>query len=133
MQAQSDLILPEPLPLSSLYPVTQEIVGFFIIENHVLDTTGNFRSERDVEELWEGVISRMGNAVEGALRNENDPDAFLRVKESLIGFIMTLEVCLSFHLQGICTDDKCPVVLPILYDQSTIIHPSTIRKVRWDD
>ncbi|THH31298.1 hypothetical protein EUX98_g2874 [Antrodiella citrinella] len=90
-KAQSDLILPEPLPLSSLYPVTQEIVGFFIIENHVLDTTGNFRSERDVEELWEGVISRMGTAVEGALRNENDPDAYLRVKEALIGFIMTLE------------------------------------------
>ncbi|TCD69836.1 hypothetical protein EIP91_005913 [Steccherinum ochraceum] len=90
-KAQSDLILPEPLPLTSLYPVTQEVVGFFIIENHVLDTTGNFRSERDVEELWEGVISRMGNAVEGALRNENDPDAYLRVKEALIGFIMTLE------------------------------------------
>ena len=70
-------------------------MGFFIIENHVLDTTGTFRSERDVEELWEGVISRMGAAVEGALRNETDPDAYLRVKESLIGFIMTLEVRLS--------------------------------------
>lgn len=57
-----------------------------------MDTTGTFRSERDVEELWEGVISRMGAAVEGALRNENDPDSYLKVKEALIGFIMTLEV-----------------------------------------
>ncbi|KAH8106033.1 rsec15 [Cristinia sonorae] len=90
-KAQSDLILPEPLPLASLPSVTEEIVGFFIIEDHVLDTTGSFRSERDVEELWEGVINRMGISVEGALKNENDPDAYLRVKEALIGFVMTLE------------------------------------------
>lgn len=62
-----------------------------------MDTTGNFRSERDVEELWEGVISRMGSAVEGALKNESDPDAYLRVKEALIGFIMTLEVSMPAH------------------------------------
>ena len=58
MQAQSDLIIPDTLPLSSLPGVTQEIVGFFIIETHVLNTTGNFRSERDVEELWDALVGR---------------------------------------------------------------------------
>ncbi|KAE9410140.1 exocyst complex component, sec15 subunit [Gymnopus androsaceus JB14] len=88
---QSDLILPIPLPLASLSAVTQEISGFFIVETHVLETTGTFRSEREVEELWEGVVSRLTIAVQSALRAESDPDSFLRVKECLIGFIMTLE------------------------------------------
>ncbi|KAK7060468.1 Rab GTPase-binding exocyst subunit S15 [Paramarasmius palmivorus] len=90
-KAQSDLILPSPLPLSSLPSITQQISGFFIVETHVLETTGSFRSEREIEELWDGVISRLTTSLESSLRNENDPDTFLRVKECLIGFIMTLE------------------------------------------
>ncbi|KAG2013848.1 rsec15 [Coprinopsis cinerea AmutBmut pab1-1] len=90
-KAQSDLILPNPLPLQSLSVLTQEISGFFIVESHVLETTGTFRSQRDVEELWDALVTRLTTAVEDALRNENDPDTFLRVKESLLTFIMTLE------------------------------------------
>ncbi|KAJ6598867.1 rsec15 [Mycena vulgaris] len=90
-KAQSDLILPNPLPLSSLPSLTQEISGFFIVETHVLETTGNFRSEQDVEELWDALVIRLTSAIDGALRVETDPDSFLSVKECLIGFIMTLE------------------------------------------
>ncbi|KAJ7639038.1 rsec15 [Roridomyces roridus] len=90
-KAQSDLILPSPLPLSSLPALTQEIAGFFIVESHVLETTGTFRSERDVEELWDGLIGRLTFAIDSALRTETDPGSFLSVKECLIGFIMTLE------------------------------------------
>ncbi|EMD40837.1 hypothetical protein CERSUDRAFT_111421 [Gelatoporia subvermispora B] len=90
-KAQSDLIIPSPLPLSSLPSVTQEIVGFFIIETQVLNTTGSFRSEREVEDLWDSLVKRLGSAVEGTLKNETDADAYLRVKEGLLGFIMTLE------------------------------------------
>ncbi|CAL1701124.1 unnamed protein product [Somion occarium] len=90
-KAQSDLIIPEPLPLSSLRSVTQEIVGFFIIETHVLSTTGSFRSERDVEELWDALVKRLTSVVEASLRNEKDPDTYLAVKEVILGFVMTLE------------------------------------------
>ncbi|KIP10689.1 hypothetical protein PHLGIDRAFT_494456 [Phlebiopsis gigantea 11061_1 CR5-6] len=90
-KAQSDLIIPEILPLSSLFAVTQEIVGFFIIETHVLNTTGNFRSERDVEELWDALLSRLSSAVERALQRETEADSYLRVKEGLIAFVLTLE------------------------------------------
>ncbi|KAI0751538.1 exocyst complex component sec15 subunit [Daedaleopsis nitida] len=90
-KAQSDLIIPEPLPLSSLPSITQEIVGYFIIETHVLNTTGSFRSEREVEDLWDALISRLSNAVEDVLKNENDPDTYLKVKEALLGSVMTLE------------------------------------------
>ena len=75
--------------------VTEQIVGYFIIETHVLNTTGSFRSEREVEDLWDALISRLSNAVEDVLRNENDPDTYLKVKEALLGFVMTLEVCVS--------------------------------------
>ncbi|THV08361.1 rsec15, partial [Dendrothele bispora CBS 962.96] len=90
-KAQSDLILPNPLPLASLQSITQEISGFFIVETNVLETTGTFRFERDVEELWEGVVARLTAGVEAALGSGTDPDTLIRVKECLIGFIMTLE------------------------------------------
>ncbi|KAI3612207.1 exocyst complex sec15 subunit [Moniliophthora roreri] len=93
-KAQSDLILPTPLPLSSLPSITKQISGFFIVETHVLETTGSFRSERDVEELWDGVITRLTTSLESSLRNETVPDTFLSVKEYLIGFIMTVESAL---------------------------------------
>ncbi|TFY76375.1 hypothetical protein EWM64_g7636 [Hericium alpestre] len=90
-KAQSDLILPVPLSLASLPAISEEITGFFIIESHVLSTTGSFRSEREVEELWEALVLRLTGAVEYALKNESDPDGYLRVKETLMAFIMTLE------------------------------------------
>ena len=93
-KAQSDLILPSPLPLASFLSLTQEITGFFIIESHVLQTTGTFRSEAEVEELWDALVSRLSAGLQWALRSEVDPNEFLKVKECLIGFIMTLEVCL---------------------------------------
>ena len=91
-QAQSDLILPTPLPLNALSPLIQEIAGFFIVETHVLKTTGNFRSEQELEELWDSLLGRLCLALDDALSAETDPDGFLRVKEALIGFIMTMEV-----------------------------------------
>jgi exocyst complex component 6 len=87
------LILPSPLPLSSFLSLTQEITGFFIVETYVLQTTGTFRSESEVEELWDALLSRLSTGLQWALKSETDPNEFLKVKECLIGFIMTLEVC----------------------------------------
>jgi hypothetical protein len=91
-KAQSDLILPGPLQLQSLVPLTEQIIGFFIIESHILQTTGSFRSKAEVEELWDAIATRIAEAVDGALRNVTDPDSYLHVKETLIAFILTLEV-----------------------------------------
>jgi hypothetical protein len=80
------------LPLASLPSLTQEISGFFIVESHVLETTGNFRSARDVEELWDALAARLTTAIDAALEKETNSEVFLNVKESLLTFIMTLEV-----------------------------------------
>jgi len=85
-----------PLRLVSLPILTQEISGFFIVESHVLETTGSFRSSRDVEELWEVVAVALTTAIEGALCTETDAESFLKVKENLLMFIMTLEVGARF-------------------------------------
>ncbi|EPQ59901.1 hypothetical protein GLOTRDRAFT_33192 [Gloeophyllum trabeum ATCC 11539] len=90
-KAQSDLILPSPLSLSNLASLLQEITGYFIIETHVLKTTGTFRSERDVEELWDTLISRLSGAIDDALKTQMDPDTFMKAKELLISFTMTME------------------------------------------
>ncbi|KAG6879204.1 hypothetical protein C0992_004443 [Termitomyces sp. T32_za158] len=90
-KAQSDLILPTPLPLAFLPQLTQEISGFFIVETHVLETTTSFRSERDVEELWDSLVAGLTSSITNALQTEKNPDEYLRVKECLLSFIMTLE------------------------------------------
>jgi len=89
------LILPTPLPLSSLLAFTQEILGFFLVESRVLETTGTFRSWRDVEELWDVVVFHLTAGVDNALEFENDPEVFLRVKENILTFVMALEVSLT--------------------------------------
>ncbi|KAG6821554.1 hypothetical protein H0H93_000063 [Arthromyces matolae] len=89
--AQSNLILPNPLPLPFLPQLTQEISGFFIVETHVLETTNSFRSERDVEELWDSLLTGLTNSISSALQTETDPDEYFRVKECILGFIMILE------------------------------------------
>ena len=109
-QAQSDLIIPEPLPLSQLPSITEQIVGYFIIETHVLNTTGSFRSEREVEDLWDALISRLSKAVEDVLRNEKDPDTYLKVKEALLGFVMTLEVWNTSCAHRKLADGPCSVI-----------------------
>ncbi|KAH0587782.1 Exocyst complex component 6 [Termitomyces sp. J132] len=90
-KAQSDLILPNPLPLAFLPQLTQEISGFFIVETHVLETTNSFRSEREVKELWDSLVAGLTSSITNALQTEKDPDEYFRVKECLLGFIMTLE------------------------------------------
>jgi hypothetical protein len=79
-----------------LTSLTEEIAGFFIVETHVLNTTGNFRSEQEVEDLWDSLLARLCLAIDNALKAESEPDVFLRVKEILIAFIMTMEVGLSY-------------------------------------
>lgn len=96
LQAQSDLILPIPLPLASLSILIQEISGFFIVESYVLQTTSHFRSSRDVEDLWDGLVTKLGSAIDRALERETDPEAFLKVKENLSNFVMIVEVLYLF-------------------------------------
>ena len=65
-----------------------------------METTSGFRSEQEVEELWDAVIARLSSAIRDVLAGERDPDTFLRVKECLIAFVMTLEVGDRIYFRG---------------------------------
>lgn len=84
--------------MSSLPVIVQEICGFFIVESHVLETTSGFRSEREVEDLWDAVVTRLSATIHGALAGEKDPEIFLEVKGCLTGLVTTLEVSSDIEL-----------------------------------
>ncbi|GAA5949792.1 hypothetical protein JCM3765_007693 [Sporobolomyces pararoseus] len=122
-QSSSSVIAPPPPPstssqhfsLPNLSVLLEEIVGFFIIEAHVLKTTTNFRSEQDVESLWEQMCDKLISLVETTKsssststeavekkkkekeeeeeeeESEEDPKVFLELKFKVLTLLQTLE------------------------------------------
>jgi hypothetical protein len=78
--------------LEALSGLLEEIVGFFLIESHVLKTTLNFRSEQDVESLWDTMCERIVEIVDRGLEGQEDPEVFLGTKFRVLTFVQTLEV-----------------------------------------
>lgn len=70
-------------------------MGFFIIESHVLRSTRDFRSSRDVDDLWEDMCQKIVEIVGGGLEGCADLEVFLGVKAQVLMFIQTLEVSLK--------------------------------------
>lgn len=80
----------------------------------MLRTTRNFRSVREVEELWEEAIRRVNEGVKDALKTESDPELFIAVKECLLGFSMTMEVSNSCLFQRTIVYSSDPTELRVL-------------------
>ena len=122
------MILPTPVPLNALTSLTQEVAGFFIVETHVLKTTGNFRSEQELEGLWDSLLGRLCLALDDALSTETDPEGYLRVKEALIGFIMTMEVSSPAIRSNHWTEGGHEDVR-VSHDWTTFFHPYSFREI----
>lgn len=95
-RAQAFLLLSDSATLNTfslqaLSSLLEEIVGFFLIESHVLRTTKSFRSEQDVEDLWDDMCERVVKIVDGGLASCEDPDVFLGTKLKILTFVQTLE------------------------------------------
>ena len=97
-QTQATLILtsrlattPESL-MSTLPILMQELVGFFIIEAHVLRSMPDFRSRRDVDELWDEMCKRIVEVMGQGLKGCGQPEVFLESKTNVLLFVQTLEV-----------------------------------------
>lgn len=98
LQTQATLILasrlsttPETL-LNILPLLMQELVGFFMIEAHVLRTMPDFRSQRDVDELWDEMCRRIVEVTGQGLKGCGQPHVFLESKTNVLLFVQTLEV-----------------------------------------
>lgn len=81
-----------PFSLPALSALLEEIVGFFLIESHVVRTTNSFRAEQDVEDLWDGMCERVVRIVHEGLAECEDPEIFLGTKFKVLTFVQTLEV-----------------------------------------
>lgn len=68
-----------------------DLVGFFIVEAHVVANTDNFRSRASIDLLWEAASDKLKEVITVSLQNCENPDHFLRIKELMINFIETLE------------------------------------------
>ncbi|KAI8367558.1 exocyst complex subunit Sec15-like-domain-containing protein [Radiomyces spectabilis] len=95
-RAQANLALSSPINLrdgnlSTFETLLQDIVGFFILEHIILHSTSDFRSQSEVDGLWEMVTSKVILVVSESLKGCSDPELFLKIKFSLLLFIQTLE------------------------------------------
>lgn len=78
--------------MSAFEDLLEHIAGFFIIEAHVRRTTGEFRPEHVVDDLWEDVCERMVGLVAQALKTIDEPEIILGAKGKLLAFIQAIEV-----------------------------------------
>lgn len=80
----------------------EDLVGFFIIEQHVLKTTRTFRTAREVDQLWDEMSIAIVQVVSDGLKGCEDSNTFLAVKLSILRFEQTLEVSVaSSRIRGL--------------------------------
>lgn len=95
-RAQANLLLSQGLsfdPSNPTFPaLLQEVVGFFLVEHHVLQTSPpGFRSEQEVDDLWDSMCERVVEIVSIGLRDSKDTKVFVSTKAVIQTFIMALE------------------------------------------
>ncbi|KAH7343400.1 exocyst complex component, sec15 subunit [Rhizoctonia solani] len=92
--AQSSLILTgNPATAANLLPLLQQLIGFFVIESHVLRTTSGrgFRTQHDVDELWDGVMERLVETLRSGMEVSLTSDQLIKAVEHLTAFQSALE------------------------------------------
>ncbi|KAB5596325.1 Exocyst complex component Sec15 [Ceratobasidium theobromae] len=92
--AQASLILTgNPASPAHLLPLLQQLIGFFVIESHVLRTTSarGFRTQYDVDELWDGVIQRLVDTLKSGMDTALTSDQLIKAVEHLTAFQSALE------------------------------------------
>ncbi|CAG8597920.1 13973_t:CDS:10 [Funneliformis caledonium] len=95
-RAQSNLVLSQSFTLregneKGFEAFLHDIVGFFVIEHVIVHSTQNFRSQTEVDNLWDSVIAKVVKIVSESLDGCHDPNLFIQIKFSLFTFIQTLE------------------------------------------
>ncbi|KAE8215560.1 hypothetical protein CF327_g1211 [Tilletia walkeri] len=95
-RAQANLLLSQGLNFSPSNPtfptLLEEVVGFFLVEYHVLQTSPpGFRMDSEVNDLWDTMCERVFQIVNMGLSECRDTKVFLTTKAAVQTFIQTLE------------------------------------------
>lgn len=93
---QKDLLLPSNITIqeddiSSLARLCENIAGFAILERATIQKTQNFRSQTDVDELWDSMVKKVVMLTKDGVRNVSSTGTLLRVKKFLELFIQTMQ------------------------------------------
>ena len=78
-QAQANLLLSQGLsfdPSKPTFPaLLEEVVGFFLVEHHVLQTSPpGWRAEQEVDDLWDNMCERAVDFGEWGAQSGCDPE-----------------------------------------------------------
>ncbi|TIA73737.1 hypothetical protein E3P92_01760 [Wallemia ichthyophaga] len=123
-KSQADLILSTRSDHDfshSLQHLLQDVVGFFIVERYVLSLTSGFRSESNVDDLWDLICSGISSVVRDGLRTSQ---SHVTVKENVMTFIWTLE-SYDFDVQQLNT------LLHALFEEyTTLLHDNYSKELR---
>jgi hypothetical protein len=98
LQQQANLIFNQRSTLNAqtistgLQSLLEDLVGFFIIEKHVLRICRDFRTAQEVDSLWDEMCERIARIVSDGLKDCEDLDTFLAVKPVVLAFEQTLQV-----------------------------------------
>ncbi|WFD05365.1 Rab GTPase-binding exocyst subunit S15 [Malassezia vespertilionis] len=95
-KAQANLLLSQDLVIrkggKELMALLEEIVGYFVVESHVMHTSPpGFRPLTEVEDLWETICERVVEMVKWGLRDCTEAKAFVESKSAVQTFIRTME------------------------------------------
>ncbi|KAF2206836.1 hypothetical protein CERZMDRAFT_103003 [Cercospora zeae-maydis SCOH1-5] len=93
---QKDLLIPQTINLleednSSLSGLLEGIAGFAIVEKATMQKTENFRSQSDIDELWESMCQSTVSLISTALHHVENDERLLKVKGVIALFIQTMD------------------------------------------
>ncbi|KAI5365063.1 Putative exocyst complex component EXOC6/Sec15, EXOC6/PINT-1/Sec15/Tip20, domain 2 [Septoria linicola] len=93
---QKDLLIPQTINLleddnSSLSGLLEGIAGFAIVEKATMQKTENFRSQGDIDELWESMCQSSVSLISTALHHVDNDERLLKVKGVIALFIQTMD------------------------------------------
>jgi exocyst complex component 6 len=93
---QMDLLLPSYLPLDDeaqyLNDLLRDVTGFAIIEWATAGKIPNFRTAAEIEGLWDILCARVIDLITESVSRVIEPRILLKVKESVLLFLQTIQV-----------------------------------------
>lgn len=92
---QAKLVLQAPQAmhdnLEAYKTYIYSIVGFFIVEDHVMNTAGDVVNRSYLDDLWSSSLSRAVNVLSMSSSSCTDPNILLRIKNLIMLSITTLK------------------------------------------
>lgn len=103
-RTQKDLLLASNMSIGEAGDITTlehllwDITGFAIIEHFTLHKARRFRTQEEVDAIWESMTTSLVSSISTTFAKLEDPSIILSMRNQLIIFIQTLEG-FDFHMR----------------------------------